>query len=158
MSESRKDSSCDVDALLKELENEEVPAMSREFEAQAMDRIVRRKNELDTEETGTVKIQKSRRILKAWIAAAAVLVFLLGGTLLTRGSLRGNVPDSGNPPVVHAMPYNPFDETPEKEQDKPQNEAVLFLEDMWLFLKASLPWLGGAGGVAIVLYCIKKKT
>lgn len=138
----------DVDALLKELEQEEVPAMTEAFEKQAMGRIIERKKELDAED------EKNSRVIslrwRRWISIAAVFVFLFGGTLLTRGSFRNTPVMPGTPSAVTV----PKTSQPEEGQ---RSEVALFFEDMGLFVKAALPYLAGAGAVAAALLIIRKK-
>ena len=162
-----------VDSLLEELEGMDVPPMTPEFEARAMEKIRQRKAEMDQlEETKESPAEKGSgaRILRprfrGWIAAAAAAVFLVGGTLLTRGTLRpGQVPQPGAPIVLSGQPtsYDPSrPDAPEgqKEGQNPEQGSgvVLFLEDMWLFLKAALPYLGSAAaGAAITAFVLRKK-
>lgn len=173
----------DVDALLDELEGMEVPPMTAEFESQAMERIRRRKEALDAEsETvpaavpkGDAKAGKAEeaaqetrpeaRILRtrfrACIAAAAALVFLIGGTLLTRGSLRAGMlpPRPGTPAGLSGQPtaYDPSNPG-EPEAENSGNGFILFLEDMWLFVKAAAPYLGSAAaGAAVAVFVLRKK-
>lgn len=151
----------DVEALLNELEKEEVPPMTAEFEADAMQRIARRKEELDEEENISHRTSV-RSGWKIWLAAAAVFIFLFGGTLLTRGSLHTDYPSdpgTGKTGIVQPMSMDPLsiDQTEEEKIPQDQNQATLFFEDMWLFVKASLPWLGGASALAVLLYLVRKK-
>ena len=144
MDELRNKPVKDVEALLDELEKEEVPSMTAEFESQAMERIVRRKKELEEE----VKPMRSGHALshrwKAWLAVAAAFIFLFGGTLLTRKSFHNETswnPGNGQPDVVfRPAAFNPPDGNPKTETTDPQeqNEAALFFEDMWMFLKMTL--------------------
>ena len=162
MDELRNKSVNDVEALLDELEKEKVPAMTAEFEAQAMSRIALRKKELDEEEQPVHANRTAGFRWKAWLAAAAAFVFLLGGTLLTRGSFRTDQPDqpdSGKPGIVHPMAIDPLadPQTEEAKEPETQNQIALFFGDMWLFLKAALPWLGGAGALAVAVYLVRKK-
>ena len=163
MDELRNKPVKDVEALLDELEKEEVPSMTAEFESQAMERIVRRKKELEEE----VKPMRSGHALshrwKAWLAVAAAFIFLFGGTLLTRKSFHNETswnPGNGQPDVVfRPAAFNPPDGNPKTETTDPQeqNEAALFFEDMWMFLKISLPWAGGAGVVVLLVFLIRKR-
>ena len=152
----------DVEALLNELEEEEVPPMTAEFEADAMQRIARRKKELDEAENISHRGSASSG-WKIWLAAAAVFIFLFGGTLLTRGSLHTDNnpsdPGTGKTSIVQPMSMDPLsiDQSEEEKIPQDQNQATLFFEDMWLFVKASLPWLGGAGALAVLLYLVRKK-
>lgn len=85
---------------------------------------------------------------RAWIAAAAVAVFLLGGTLLTRGSLRtGSLSQHpGKPEIVSIQPTS-YDLSKQEEQGQyTENGVLLFLEDTWLFVKAATPLSGFCGG------------
>ena len=143
----------DVDDLLKELEQEEVPAMTAEFEAQAMDRIRERKNELDAEETGVRPHRVINFRWRAWIAVAAAFVFLIGGTLLTRGKLHPAAP--GNPPGIEQPSGAPASLPADDQEGK--TDTVSFFEDMGLFVKAALPYLAGAGAAAAVYLIIRKK-
>lgn len=163
MDELRNQPVKDVEALLDELEKEEVPSMTAEFESQAMERIVRRKKELEEE----VKPMRSGHALshrwKAWLAVAAAFIFLFGGTLLTRKSFHNETswnPGNGQPDVVfRPAAFNPPDGNPKTEttDQQEQNEAALFFEDMWMFLKISLPWAGGAGVVVLLVFLIRKR-
>ena len=194
-----------VDSLLEELEGMDVPPMTPEFEARAMEKIRQRKAEMDQQEkaaegivreipaaaaagklpeekeAGRTSVKEETkespaekgsgaRILRprfrGWIAAAAAAVFLVGGTLLTRGTLRpGQGPQPGAPIVLSGQPtsYDPSrPDAPEgqKEDQNPEQGSgvVLFLEDMWLFLKAALPYLGSAAaGAAITAFVLRKK-
>lgn len=153
MDELRNKPVNDVDDLLKELEREEVPAMTAEFEAQAMDRIRERKKEMDAEEPAARPRGAVSFRWRAWIAVAAAFVFLIGGTLLTRGKLRPAAP--GNQPGIErpagtpaALPLG----GPEEKSD-----TVSFFEDMGFFVKAALPYLAGAGAAAAVYLVIRKK-
>lgn len=103
---------------------------------------------------------------RGWIAAAAAAVFLVGGTLLTRGSLRpSQEPQPGAPIVLSGTPtsYDPSRPDAPEGQGEGRNPeqgsgAVLFLEDMWLFLKAALPYLGSAAaGAAVTAFVLRKK-
>lgn len=176
----------DVNDLLNELEKEEVPPMSAEFEATAMKKISKRKNELEQEESRSRLRRSSRNGWKTLLSIAAAFVFLIGGTLLTRGSLRTEKnwgPGITKPIILPTLRTDSFsvnssgilqepqDQTQTEESEKPQdptpteeikktperNQAVLFLEDMWLFLKASLPWLGCAVILASLLGLIRNK-
>ena len=203
-----------VDSLLEELEGMDVPPMTPEFEARAMDRIRQRKAEMDQQEKAAEDLpaesnireipaarpaaaaagknpegkeaggtpakeevkgspageSSGARILRprfrGWIAAAAAAVFLVGGTLLTRGSLRPSQElQSGAPIVLSGTPtsYDPSRPDAPEGQGEGQNPeqgsgAVLFLEDMWLFLKAALPYLGSAAaGAAVTAFVLRKK-
>ena len=100
---------------------------------------------------------------KAWLAVAAAFIFLFGGTLLTRKSFHNETswnPGNGQPDVVfRPAAFNPPDGNPKTETTDPQeqNEAALFFEDMWMFLKISLPWAGGAGVVVLLVFLIRKR-
>ncbi len=170
MSESDKKIDQQLDALLDELGNEEAPPMSAEFRAQAMDRIIQRKKELDAlkqPEQSDVQADSSpappvsptmlktrkpaRRFRAGWLAAAAALVFLVCGTLLTRGSLRqpADPTPGGNQligtPVAHIT-------------SEPEPSRILqFFGDMWLFLKAAFPYLAAACALGAVLYILFRK-
>ena len=103
---------------------------------------------------------------RGWVAAAAAAVFLVGGTLLTRGSLRPSQgPQPGAPIVLSGQPtsYDPSRPDAPEGQGEGRNPeqgsgVVLFLEDMWLFLKAALPYLGSAAaGAAVTAFVLRKK-
>ena len=152
----------DVESLLNELENEEVPAMTAEFESQAMSRIVRRKEELDAEEEKPGATRAARTGWKAWLAIAAVFVFLIGGTLLTRDSLRPRqAPDLGSIgiSIINPVSRDPLgSETVTVRKDPAETGgAALFMEDMGRFVVASLPYLAGAGVLAGLLYLVIQK-
>ena len=163
MDELRNKPVKDVEALLDELEKEEVPSMTAEFESQAMERIVRRKKELEEEGKPMRPGHALSHRWKAWLAVAAAFIFLFGGTLLTRKSFHNETswnPGNGQPDVVfRPAAFNPPDGNPKTETTDPQeqNEAALFFEDMWMFLKISLPWAGGAGVVVLLVFLIRKR-
>ena len=202
-----------VDSLLEELEGMDVPPMTPEFEARAMDRIRQRKAEMDQQEKAAEDLPAESNIreipaarpaaaagknpegkeagrtpakeevkgspagessgvrilrprFRGWAAAAAAAVFLVGGTLLTRGSLRpGQAPQPAGPIVLSGQPtsYDPSrPDAPEGQQEGQNPEqnsgVVLFLEDMWLFVKAALPYLGSAAaGAAVTAFVLRKK-
>lgn len=115
-------------------------------------------------ESSGVRIIRPR--FRGWVAAAAAAVFLVGGTLLTRGSLRpSQEPQPGAPIVLSGTPtsYDPSHPDAPEGQGEGRNPeqgsgAVLFLEDMWLFLKAALPYLGSAAaGAAVAAFVLRKK-
>lgn len=187
MPENEDRDSPNVEDLLKELETEAVPEMDPSFEADAMKRIARRRRELDAEEaaqafpkayalpaaktkgperTGAGKDSrpgagKGRLGRNTWLSIAAALVFLIGGTLLTRDRLRPKVP-SGQPEDVIQSTALRTDGQEEGSGAEPGKEAepggiALFLEDMGLFLKAAVPYLTGAGAAAAVLLLVRGK-
>ena len=89
------------------------------------------------------------------------MVFLIGGTLLTRDRLRPKVP-SGQPEDVIQSTALRTDGQEEGSGAEPGKEAepggiALFLEDMGLFLKAAVPYLTGAGAAAAVLLLVRGK-
>ena len=163
MDELRNKPVKDVEALLDELEKEEVPSMTAELESQAMERIVWRKKELEEEGKPMRPGHALSHRWKAWLAVAAAFIFLFGGTLLTRKSFHNETswnPGNGQPDVVfRPAAFNPPDGNPKTETTDPQeqNEAALFFEDMWMFLKISLPWAGGAGVVVLLVFLIRKR-
>ena len=154
MNDSQKTPSCDVEALLKELETQEVPEMTPEFDARAMDRIIQRKKELDEEEPEIRTGKSSGMGWRAWVAVAATFVFLLGGTLLTRESFHTEKvlnPLTGEEILIKRLPGAAGDPAGTR------NGITLFFQDMWLFVKAALPYLAGAAIVAVIWYFVRKK-
>ena len=146
-------------------------SFSSDYTKSAHPNILKRLLDMGMEQNvgyGTDDICKSaaEKIKKACECPGAEVFFLVGGTLLTRGTLRpGQGPQPGAPIVLSGQPtsYDPSrPDAPEgqKEGQNPEQGSgvVLFLEDMWLFLKASLPYLGSAAaGAAITAFVLRKK-
>ena len=115
------------------------------------------------------------RFSRQWttiLSLAAVFVFVLGGTLLTRGKLRspGNSSNSSVTEGQIVTVITPYADTSIDESSvietgkvsKPQAPAqpapASFLQDMWLFIKAAAPYLGSAlVGAGIAVFFMRKK-
>ena len=98
---------------------------------------------------------------KAMLSIAAVFVFLICGTLLTRGSLRTNPGTPGGQIIVID---NPGDEPGGNGPDvidtsdvKNSDSFAVFMQDMWLFIKAAMPYLCGAAVIAVIIILVMKK-
>ena len=98
---------------------------------------------------------------KAMLSIAAVFVFLICGTLLTRGSLRTNPSTPGGQIVVIDNPGGePGGNGPEvidTSDVKNSDSFAVFMQDMWLFIKAALPYLCGAAAIAVIIILVMKK-
>ena len=110
---------------------------------------------------------RNKRMRNTWrslIAIAAMFVFLIGGTVLTRGKLRTpvNIGQPGGQITVVDFPGGQSIDPGKDRQDTSQltgtEDAGSFLEDMWLFLKASLPYLGGTAIIVAGGYVVLKAT
>ena len=96
------------------------------------------------------------------LSIAAVFVFLIGGTILTRGKLRDT-----DRPVIPSVPVtdHPGGNTGDGGTDiidtseiKTPEGVSAFFEDMWLFVKAAAPELiCAAAGVAAGIFIMKRK-
>ena len=175
--------------LLAAIADEEVPESSPEFYAHEMERVLQRKKELEAEAalqkekaTPDLKLvsdknsnppelrvdrKREKRMRNTWrslIAIAAMFVFLIGGTVLTRGKLRTpvNIGQPGGQITVVDFPGGQSIDPGKDRQDTSQltgtEDAGSFLEDMWLFLLASLPYLGGAAILVGGGYVVVKNT
>ncbi len=170
----------EVRQMLDHISDDTVPDSSPEFEKTLMDKVIQRKNELDksAEEDdfwdgfdSDLPEENNERNpgrpvspafgWKALIAAAALFVFLIGGTLLTRGKLR----DPGPGPAANIIGQNAGlsgsgtdgseiqDASDKKNTASGHQESASFLQDMGLFVRASLPYLVviAAGGTLSVI-------
>ena len=175
--------------LLAAIADEEVPESSPEFYAHEMERVLQRKKELEAEAalqkekaTPDLKLvsdkhsnppelrvdrKREKRMRNTWrslIAIAAMFVFLIGGTVLTRGKLRTpvNIGQPGGQITVVDLPGSQSIDPGKDRQDTSQltgtENAGSFLEDMWLFLLASLPYLGGTAIIVAGGYVVLKTT
>ncbi len=124
----------------------------------------------ENEENEEIEQKHSAKIIhwKELIAIAAVFVFLIGGTLLTRGRLRDA--GSSQSPVTHTIggEKDPagskidsskiVDASDRKETISQENDSYSFFQDMGLFVRASLPYLAiAAGGAAIWIIIYRKR-
>lgn len=84
--------------------------------------------------------------LKIILSVAAVFIFLLGGTLLTREKHRSGEPSENHPTtVVH---YS----------DNSQSTDKGFVQDLWQFVKTAAPYLGCAAvGAGLTLLIVRKR-
>ncbi len=175
--------------LLAAIADEEVPESSPEFYAHEMERVLQRKKELEAEAalqkekaTPDLKLvsdknsnppelqvdrKREKRMRNTWrslIAIAAMFVFLIGGTVLTRGKLRApvNIGQPGGQITVVDFPGGQSIDPGKDRQDTSQltgtGDAGSFLEDMWLFLLTSLPYLGGTAIIVAGGYVVLKTT
>ena len=98
---------------------------------------------------------------KVMLSIAAVFVFLICGTLLTRGSLRTDPNTPGGQIVVIDNPGGePGGNDPgviDTSDVKNPDSFAVFMQDMWLFIKSALPWLCGAAAIVLIILVIKKK-
>ena len=161
-----------LDELLAELAEEEDEDFSPDFYEHEMERILQRKKELEIEVAakGDVislsdlikdRMNRLQPQWKAMLSIAAVFVFLICGTLLTRGSLRTNPSHPGGQIVVIDNPGGePGGNGPEvidTSDVKNSDSFAVFMQDMWLFIKAALPYLGGAAAIALIIILVMKK-
>lgn len=162
-----------LDELLAALAEEEDEDFSPEFYEHEMERILKRKKELEAEAAGQQARQetecpvyaKKKRSLKpqwkAMLSMAAVFVFLICGTLLTRGSLRAATSIPGGQIVIVDTPEGApggsgLGIVDTSDVKNPEGFAG-FMQDMWLFIKAALPYLCAAAVIAIIIVFVVRK-
>lgn len=199
MDDNRIVSEDDVRELLSIIANEEIPEDIKNGNPDYLDKVVKRKAELDAnaendtfwddfqrnnneEEAKDVRVdsisepaadkqpeeshnniteinqgrKNNRRIWTSVISIAATFVFLIGGTLLTRGSL--DDPNVHKPAATVEPGGTPgFDESDIVDtsdvknpgQNQPDSFAS-FMQDMWKFICRVAPYIGGAAVIALI--------
>lgn len=105
--------------------------------------------------------QTGRKKLAIVLSLVAVLVFLFGGTLLTRGKLH-NSPSTGTPGNVIVNQLDDINEndivdTSEVKNPDAQNTFSGFMSDMWLFVRTASPYLGCMAAGALITFGVTKK-
>ena len=178
MNGKRDDADMKLDELFAEIAREDDVDLSPEFYAHRTERVIQRMKELDAETdpgAGNEKVQKedagnSRKgtTRRPWattvFSIAAVFVFLICGTFLTRGSLRGTTPP-GTPGGQITVVENPGN-TPgidgsgiiDTTEVKTPEGFVGFMQDMWLFIKASFLYLCAVTAVVLLIVRVRKKN
>ena len=176
MNGKRDDADIKLDELFAEIAREDDVDLSPEFYAHRTERVIQRMKELDAEKDSGADIEKDQEdagsgrkgnIRRPWtttvFSIAAVFVFLICGTFLTRGSLRGtNTP--GTPGGQITVVENPGN-TPgidgtgiiDTTDVKAPAGFAGFMQDMWLFIKAAFPYLCVIAAVVLVIVLVRKK-
>ena len=110
----------------------------------------------DNEKRGTNRLKPQ---WKAMLSLAAVFVFLICGTLLTKGSLREAISNPGiNNPNGTGIDDLDIIDTSELINPEGKTSGISeFFQDMWLFVKASLPYLGGAAVIILIIVMVRKR-
>ena len=200
MNGRRDDADKKLDALLSDIANEKIRESSPEYYATKMEKLVQGKKELEAKqsvESPLAKVGKEdpgiitdisvahhpyksttagksnsgvRQRTTAILAVAAMLVFLICGTLITRDSLR-NTKDPITPNRPVEVVSNPdgakisaadiVDTSEVKNPSESQGGFIGFLQDMWLFIKAVFPYMGGVAVllvITIIIWVHHKKT
>lgn len=176
MNGKRDDTDMKLDELFAEIAREDDVDLSPEFYAHRTERVIRRMKEEEAEEASRTDAAEDQEgagsgrkgtARRPWattvFSIAAVFVFLICGTFLTRGSLRGMytpgtpggqitvVENPGNTPGIDGSGI--IDTTAVK---KPAGFAG-FMQDMWLFIKAAFPYLCAAAAVVLIIVIVRKK-
>ena len=104
------------------------------------------------------------RIRRMWTTVAsiaALLVFLFGGTALSRNSLHAPDPNPGNHiSVVQTDGNTGADKSgivDTSDYGSAPSEAALFFQDMWLFIKTAAPYIGGAAAIGLILLVLGRR-
>lgn len=175
----------DIKRMLNNASSDKVPATSPEFEKNYMKKVLDRKKELEsmsdsddfwnafnsdyTDMHNKMK-QKHYPVAIQWkalIALVAVFVFLIGGTLLTRGKLRDDrlynspitktIGGEKDPTNQQIDSSNIVDASDKKESILTSSEQNSFFQDMGLFIHAALPYLAILAGFIILYFIIYRK-
>lgn len=150
------------------LEKKTVKLPNTSYEANASDEMDAYRQDSEDEKNTADMITKARKNKKKrqtqWrvaLSIAAVFVFLIGGTVLTRGKLRDT-----DRPVIPSVPVveNPDGNTGndglgiiDTSDIKIPEGVSAFFQDIWLFAKAVAPELICAAAGAAIGICIMKK-
>ncbi len=176
MNGKRDEADMKLDELFAEIAKEDDVDLSPEFYAHRTERVIRLMKEEEAKEASRIKAAEDQEgagsgrkgtAKRPWattvFSIAAVFVFLICGTFLTRGSLRGtNSP--GTPGGQITVVENPGN-TPgidgsgiiDTTEVKTPEGFVGFMQDMWLFIKASFLYLCAVTAVVLLIVIVRKK-
>ena len=144
-----------------DVDNDETPVWGDGTEDFEEEKISPVHPDLDTPAASYADHSRIRRIWTSFAAVAALLVFLFGGTALSRNSLRPTAPGPGSHiSVVQTDSSTGADKTGIVDTSDPgsePSETVLFFQDMWLFVKAAAPYIGGAAAVGLILLLLRRR-
>ena len=180
MSRKKAEADLRLDELFSEISREDDEDLPPEFYAHEMERVIRRKKELDAQEAAEkiVRMDQGKKAVRRdghagprWkiaLSVAAVFLFLILGTLLTGDSLRkpGNTPNPGGRITLIETPDSTtgfdgkdiVDTSEVRKRDEQESGFGRFMGNMWLFTRAALPYLGGAAVcILVILYAAGKK-
>lgn len=89
--------------------------------------------------------------VKSTLAAAAAVLFLVGGTVIHRESTQQITAMDSAPMMMRAMP------SAKAAEPALQTQFAAFLQDMGAFLLDVLPYLGALAAAALLLILLKKR-